>query len=175
VSNIKTLRANLILNKLRDQVMVSLRQSGKMDEAKDGMDIAICILDKENMSLQYAGGYNSLYLIRNGKLTEVKADNMPIGISPKAGESFSNHELTLNEDDAIYMFSDGYADQFGGPKGKKFMTTRFKQLLLDIQNKIMHEQKEILEHTISEWMGLTGQYEERYAQIDDIIVMGIKI
>ena len=100
---------------------------------------------------------------------------MPIGISPKAGESFANHELTLQKGDAIYMFSDGYVDQFGGPKGKKYMATRFKQLLLDIQNKIMFEQKEILEHTLNEWMGTSGQHEEKYEQIDDIIVMGIKI
>ncbi len=175
VNNIKTLQANFILNELRDQVMVSLRQTGKTDEAKDGMDIALCILDKENMALQYAGAFNPLYLIRNGKLTEIKADKMPIGISSKAGKSFTNNELTLQKDDALYLSSDGYVDQFGGPKGKKFMSTRFKQLLIDIQDKIMFEQKEILEQTLNEWMGITGLHEEQYEQIDDIIVMGIKI
>ncbi|HDZ27431.1 MAG TPA: serine/threonine protein kinase, partial [Candidatus Aminicenantes bacterium] len=98
-------------------------------------------------------------------LIEIKADKMPIGISSKAGESFTNHELTLQKGDAFYMFSDGYVDQFGGPKGKKYMTTRFKELLLDIQNKIMFEQKEILEQTITEWMGSDGQHEEEYEQI----------
>ena len=175
VNNIKTLQANTILNELRDQVMVSLRQTGKQDEAKDGMDIALCILDKENMALQYAGGFNPLYLIRNGKLTEIKADKMPIGISSKAGKSFTNNELTLQKDDTLYMSSDGYIDQFGGPKGKKYMSTRFKQLLIDIQDKIMFQQKEILEQTLNEWMGITGLHEEQYEQIDDIIVMGIKI
>ncbi|MCK4677653.1 MAG: SpoIIE family protein phosphatase [Bacteroidales bacterium] len=175
VNNIKTLQANIILNELRDQVMVSLRQTGKVDEAKDGMDIALCILDKENMALQYAGGFNPLYLIRNEKLTEIKADKMPIGISSKAGKSFTNNELTLQKDDTLYMSSDGYIDQFGGPKGKKFISTRFKQLLLDIQDKIMFEQKEILEQTLKEWMGITGLHEEKHEQIDDIIVMGIKI
>ena len=155
--------------------MVSLRQIGKRDEAKDGMDISLCILDKENMALQYAGGYNDLYLIRKEKLTEVKADKMPIGISSKAGKSFTNHKLTLRKDDALYMFSDGYVDQFGGPKGKKYMTTRFKQLLIDIQDKIMFDQKEILEQTLNEWMGITGLHEEKQEQIDDIIVMGIKV
>ncbi|KKM64122.1 hypothetical protein LCGC14_1504580, partial [marine sediment metagenome] len=164
VNNIKVLQANLILNELRDQVMVSLRQTGKGGEAKDGMDIALCILDKDNLSLQYAGGYNPLYLIRKNELIEIKADKMPIGISSKAGESFTNHELTLQKGDAFYMFSDGYVDQFGGPKGKKYMTTRFKELLLDIQNKIMFEQKEILEQTITEWMGSDGQHEEEYEQ-----------
>jgi serine phosphatase RsbU (regulator of sigma subunit) len=175
VNNIKTLQASTMLNELRDQVMVSLRQTGKVDEAKDGMDLALCILDKENMALQYAGGFNSLYHIRNGKLTEIKADKMPIGIGSKAGKSFTNNELTLQKDDTLYMSSDGYVDQFGGPKGKKFMSTRFKQLLLDIQDKIMFEQKEILEQTLNEWMGITGLHEEKQEQIDDIIVMGIKI
>ncbi len=139
------------------------------------MDIALCILDMENIGLQYAGAYNSLYLIRKGELTEIKADMMPIGISSEAGKSFTNHELTLQKDDAIYMFSDGYFDQFGGDNRKKFMKTRFKQLLLNIQDRIMFDQKEILEHTLNEWMGLTGKYKEIYEQIDDIIVMGIKI
>ncbi len=175
VNNIKTLQANLILDDLRDQVMESLRQTGQEGEAKDGMDIALCILDKDKMELQYAGGYNPLYLIRKNELIEIKADKMPIGISSKAGESFTNHELILQKGDAFYMFSDGYIDQFGGPKGKKFMTKQFKQLLLDIQNKIMFEQKEILEQTLNEWMGIDGQHEEEYEQIDDIIVMGIKV
>lgn len=175
VNNIEILEAGLILDELRDQVMESLRQTGQIDEAKDGMDIALCILDKKNKTLQYAGGYNPLYLIRKNELIEIKADKMPIGISSKAGESFTNHELNLQKGDAFYMFSDGYIDQFGGPKGKKFMTSRFKQLLLDIQNKIMFEQKEILEQTLDDWMGNTDLHGENYEQIDDIIVMGIKI
>ena len=175
VNNIETIQPNLILNELREQVIASLRQTGEENETREGMDIALCILDKENMGLQYAGAYNPLYLIRKGELTEIKADMMPIGISSDAGKSFTNHELTLQKDDALYMFSDGYIDQYGGDNRKKFMKTRFKQLLLDIQDRIMFDQKEILEHTLNEWMGLTGKYKEIYEQIDDIIVMGIKI
>jgi ligand-binding sensor domain-containing protein/serine phosphatase RsbU (regulator of sigma subunit) len=175
VNNIRILQAGPILDELRDRIMVSLRQTGGLDEAKDGMDIALCILDKKTMKLQFAGGYNQLYLIRNGELTEVKADKMPIGISSKAGKPFTNHELKLRKDDALYLFSDGYVDQFGGPNGKKFMVARFKQLLLDIQDRIMYDQKEVLEHTLDEWMGLIGQQKKRYDQVDDIIVMGIKI
>ena len=175
INSIESLDAGLILDDLRDQVMASLRQTGKTDEAKDGMDIALCVLDIKNKTLQFAGGFNPLYLIRNGELIEIKADKMPIGISSKAGKSFTNHELTLQKSDAFYMFSDGYVDQFGGPKGKKFMTIRFKQLLLEIQDNIMFEQKEILEQTLNDWMGIGKTKEKKYEQIDDIIVMGIKI
>jgi len=116
-----------------------------------------------------------LYLIRKGELTEVKADMMPIGISTKAGKLFTNHELDIQKNDAIYMFSDGYVDQFGGPKGKKFMYTRFKQLLIDIQDRIMFDQQEILDQTLSEWMGHADREGRKYEQVDDILVMGIKI
>jgi serine phosphatase RsbU (regulator of sigma subunit) len=175
ISNIETLKADLILNELRDQVILRLRQTGQESETKDGMDIGICLLNKENMKLQFAGAYNSLYMIRKGKLTEIKADKMPIGISPKAGKLFTNHEIKVKKDDAFYMFSDGIIDQFGGDNGKKYLSTRFQQMLLSIQDKIMYDQKEILENELNEWMGLTGMYTQKYEQVDDIIVMGIKI
>ncbi len=176
VNNMKnTLQANLILNELRDQVILSLRQTGAVDEARDGMDISLCILDSDHMTLQYAGAHNPLYHVRNGNLIEVKADMMPIGISSEAAKSFTNHELKLHKDDALYLFSDGYTDQLGGERRKRFMTSRFKQLLIEIQDRIMFDQKAILEQTLNEWMGLTGAYEKKYEQIDDILVMGIRI
>jgi len=169
------LQANLILNELRDQVIFSLRQTGAVDEARDGMDISLCILDSDQMTLQYAGAHNPLYHVRKGKLTEVKADMMPIGISSEAAKSFTNHELKLRKDDSLYLFSDGYTDQLGGERRKRFMTSRFKQLLLEIQDRIMFDQKAILEQTLNEWMGLTDAYEKTHEQIDDILVMGIRI
>ncbi len=176
VNNMKnTLQANVILNELRDQVIMSLRQTGEVDEARDGMDISLCILDSDHMTLQYAGAHNPLYHVRNGKLTEIKADMMPIGISSEAAKSFTNHELKLLKDDTLYLFSDGYTDQLGGERRKRFMTSRFKQLLLEIQDRIMFDQKAILEKTLNEWMGNTGLYERKYEQIDDIVVMGIRI
>lgn len=175
INKLESLQANLLLNELRDMVMASLRQTGKEDEAKDGMDIALCILDKKKMSLQYAGGYNPLYIIRNGELIEVKADKMPIGISDKAGRPFTNQEIELKKEDALYMFSDGYVDQFGGPRGKKFMVKKFKELLLDIQDRIMFDQKRVLEEALDEWMGVNYPEGDRFEQVDDIIVMGIKI
>ena len=100
---------------------------------------------------------------------------MPIGISSEAAKSFTNHELELRKDDTLYLFSDGYTDQLGGERRKRFMTSRFKQLLLEIQDRIMFDQKAILEQKLNEWMGLTGAYEKKYEQIDDILVMGIRI
>ena len=175
VNSIDTLKANLILNELRDQVIISLRQTGEIDETKDGMDIALCLLNKDKMKLQYAGAYHPLYMIRNGKLTEIKADKMPIGISVKAGKSFTNHEIKVRKDDTFYLFSDGIIDQFGGDQGKKYLSSRFQELLLSMQDKIMYDQKEILENELNEWMGMTGKYPKKYEQVDDIIVMGIKI
>ncbi len=175
VNNMDVLQANLILNELRDRVIQSLRQTGEADEARDGMDISLCVIDGDNMQLQYAGAHNPLYLIREGKLTEVKADTMPIGISSEARRPFTNHQLTLLKDDAFYLFTDGYVDQFGGERRKRFMTSRLKSLLIEMHDKSMSDQKAILERRLQEWMGLTGLYEKEYGQIDDIVIMGIKV
>ena len=175
VNNMDALQANLILNELRDRIIVSLRQTGEADEARDGMDIALCIIDREHMELQFAGANNSLYHIRDGKLTVIKADNMPIGISSEAGKSFTNNQMEIEKDDSLYMFSDGYADQVGGEKRKRYMTSGLKSLLLEVQDRIMFDQKNILESNLNEWMGLTGLYEKEYEQIDDIVVLGIKV
>ena len=174
VNNSNILQANQILNDLREKVILSLRQSGQSGEATDGMDMSLCIIDSEKMRLQYAGAYQPLYLIRKGALKEFKANKMPIGISSKAGRSFTNYEIKIFKNDSIYLFSDGFVDQFGGESGKKLLSVRFKKLLIDIQDNIMHDQKEILDHSINEWMGLTDLY-EKYDQVDDITVLGIKI
>ncbi len=157
-----------ILNKLREYVIKSLRQTGAIGEAKDGMDLSILIIDRENNKLQFSGAYNPLLLIRNGEIILYKADKMPIGISDKSGNSFLNHEIEMAKNDTFYMFSDGYVDQFGGPSNKKYKSKHFKELLLGIQSKSMNEQKEILDNTIEKWRG-------EYEQIDDILVLGIKM
>lgn len=160
--------ANAILNQLRTDVKKTLGQEGKEGEAKDGMDIALCIVDLEKMNLQYAGAYNPLYLFRNNELIEIKADRMPIGIYINEKESFSNHEIELQKGDVFYIFSDGFQDQFGGEDGSKFKTKNFKKLLLEIHHKPMEEQHKILEETIDDWRG-------RWEQVDDIIVMGVRV
>ena len=159
---------NEILNKLRDNVVNSLHQTGEEGETQDGMDLALCVINNNKSKLQYSGAYNPLFLIRDDKLTEYKPDKMPIGIYKEKTGSFTNHEIDIREGDIFYMFSDGYVDQFGGPKAKKFMARKFKDLLLSIFHKPMKEQKEILDNILEDWKG-------EIDQIDDILVMGFKI
>ena len=121
--------------------------------------------------MQFSSAFKPLYLIKYKKgkseLTEIKADRMPVGIYPGREQSFTNHEVKLEIGDTFYIFSDGYPDQTG-KNGKKFMTKSFKELLLEIQNQSMAEQKEILERKLSDWMG-------NEPQVDDILVIGIRI
>jgi len=161
------LRANEILNQLRGQVIKSLHQTGKADETKDGMEIALCVVDFEKKKLQYSGAFRPLYLIRNNELVEFKGDSMPIGFYEDEDSSFKNKELNFIENDIIYMFSDGYVDQLGGPDRKTFKSGKFKQLLIDIHKKSLQEQKEILESQFEDWRS-------NIEQIDDIMIMGIR-
>lgn len=156
-----------ILNLLRERVMNALRQTGEELENKDAMDMAICVYDPHAKELQYAGAHNPLYLIRKKELTEIKADKMPVGVHAIEEESFSNHRLQLLKGDTVYIFSDGFADQFGGPMNKKFKYGPLKDLLVKISNKKMEEQRKILEKTICDWMG-------DEAQVDDILIFGIR-
>ncbi len=157
-----------ILNRLREFVKLTLSQTGKKDEQKDGMDISLSMLDLENMKLEWAGAYNPLVLIRNEEVIEYKADKMPVAIHITDHKPFTNHEIDLKEGDVFYMFSDGFPDQFGGEDGRKFMSKRFKQLLLDIHHKPMEEQKEILHQEHLSWRG-------SIEQIDDIVVFGVRV
>jgi len=157
-----------ILNMLRDFIKLTLSQTGKKDEQKDGMDISLCMLDTENMKLEWAGAYNPLVLIRDNEIIEYKADKMPVAIHITDHQPFTNHEIDLQPNDRFYMYSDGFPDQFGGADGRKFMSKRFKQLLLDIHQKPMEEQKQILYNEHLAWRGDTEQ-------IDDIVVFGVRV
>ena len=168
VNKSTSLQANEILNQLRNQVIRSLHQTGKEDEARDGMEMALCIIDFNTRKAQFAGAFNPLYIVRDQELIEVKADNMPIGIYGTEEQSFTCQELQLNQNDAMYLFSDGYVDQLGGDRRKSFKSKYFKDLLLNNHEMNMEEQKKILEKTIEEWRG-------EIEQIDDILVMGIKV
>jgi serine phosphatase RsbU (regulator of sigma subunit) len=168
VNKAVTVRANEILNQLTGQVIKSLHQTGKHDEARDGMEMAICILDYTRQKLQFSGAFRPLYHIRDNELIEYKGDFMPIGIYEKEDQSFTNTEILFKKGDIIYLFTDGYVDQFGGNERKKFMTENFKKLLIDIHNKPLQEQKKILEKQYEEWRG-------KNEQVDDILILGIKL
>ena len=167
VNNSETIVASQILDELREQLIRTLHQSGEKDEAKDGMEVALCVVDFENNKLQYSGAFRPLYLIRNSELNEIKGDTMPIGLYEDEITSFQNQEFQFKENDIIYMFSDGYVDQLGGPKRKTFRSKNFKQLLLNIHQKPLEEQEAILEKEYEEW-------KLDMEQIDDIMVMGIR-
>ncbi len=161
-------KPNIILNELRRTIVGALHQTGKEGEAQDGMDIALVCIDHEAMKVEYAGAYNPLYLIRNSELIEYNADRMPIGIHLKGATEFTINELDIEKDDVLYIFSDGYIDQFGGDKGKKFMAKRFKDLLIQIVKEPLTQQAMILNSTMEKWKG-------NIEQIDDILVIGLKI
>jgi serine phosphatase RsbU (regulator of sigma subunit) len=156
-----------ILDALREGIIKALKQSGKEGESKDGMDISLCSINAKTKQLQFAGAYNPLFIVRKGTLIEIKADKYPIGISDRKS-LFTNHTLDLQKGDTLYIFSDGFADQFGGPDGKKFMRKRFKEHLLQIQAKNMDEQWKMLNLAITEWQG-------PIEQVDDILIIGIRI
>jgi serine phosphatase RsbU (regulator of sigma subunit) len=168
VSKNEDLSANEILNELRIMVIKSLRQTGREGEILDGIDIILLILDLERQNVEFAGAHNSLFLIRDGGLIEYKADQMPIGIQASIDVPFTKHMIQVKKGDVLYASTDGFVDQFGGPKGKRFMLKNFKILLAEIYNKSMDEQKELLNKTLDDWMTETSQ-------IDDILVLGIRI
>jgi serine phosphatase RsbU (regulator of sigma subunit) len=157
----------VVLNRLRKEVIRSLDQKGEHGEQKDGMDLALISVQPGTLLCEYAGANNSLYLVRNGELTEYKADRMPISHYPRL-ERFANQEIQLQKGDQLYLFSDGYADQFGGEKRKKFKYKNFARLLVEITSRSMKEQHDILLKTIVAWQG-------EIEQIDDMVIVGIKI
>ena len=165
--HINTLNVDKILFELRERVISSLHQTGAKNEPKDGMDIALCIFDLENKKLQYAGAHNPLVLVRNGELERFSADKMPVSYHQLKDKPFTKKEIRLLDGDCIYIFSDGYVDQFGGPKGSKYLAKRFDKTLLEINAKPMAEQKQVLEENMEAWMG-------DKAQVDDMIVIGIR-
>jgi len=155
-----------ILNELREMIKSALGQTGDESEPKDGMDLALAILDNKKSTLQYAGAHNPLYLFRNKEMFEYKGDRMPIGIHIKE-KPFSNHIIKLQKDDVFYLFSDGFIDQFNGETGEKYKTRRFKKLLNDIHLLPLDIQKNKLEKELNEW-------KKESEQVDDILIIGVK-
>lgn len=166
------LKASEILDQLRSKVLSSFQQFEDNIEQKEGMDVALCILNVKTNILQFAGAMNPLNIVAfvsgSAILTEVEPDKVPVGYIHIEMCDFTNRLIQLNKGDVLYLYSDGYADQFGGSRCKKFMKSKFKELLHYISNKPLTEQKEILELSLAEWKG-------NLEQVDDILVIGVKI
>lgn len=161
----------LVLDSLNRGVSSTLTLQADINDVgiKDGMDVALVTIDYANMTLQYAGAYNPLYIIRDGKLMETKADKFPIGLSiDDKLRLFTNHTFDLVEGDMIYIFSDGYPDQFGGPLGKKFKYDQFRSLLLDIHSLSPRKQFKQLSNRFDKWKG-------DLVQLDDVLVIGLRV
>ncbi len=134
---------------------------------RDGMDIGFCVIDKKTSLLEFAGAFSPIYIIRNNSIIEIKGNRSSIGlIDEKEKESFSNHQIKLEKNDVVYLFSDGYADQFGGEKGKKFKYRRFRYLLLNIHTMPMEKQKVLIDQSMQQWM-------KGCEQVDDILIIGL--
>ena len=159
--------ANTILNRLRENVMKALHQTGGKLENKDGMDIALCVIDLGEMKLEFSGAFNPLYMIRDGVLIETRGDKMPIGVNAIAEKSFSNNIIDLQKGDLVYLFSDGYPDQFGGSDDKKFKYANLKKLLVKNSKKSPETQKKELERSFIRW-------KSDAEQVDDVLIIGIK-
>jgi ligand-binding sensor domain-containing protein/serine phosphatase RsbU (regulator of sigma subunit) len=165
----KLLKPGEILNFLSNYLRTMLRQENEESNVKDGMDLFLCSLNRNTMKLEYAGVHNCAYIIRNGELITLKPDNQPIA-EPFSDDfrSYQNNEISMHKGDALYLFTDGYIDQFGGKDHKKFMSKRFRELLVTMNHMTMAGQKEKLSEVIDEWKGANEQY-------DDMLIMGLRI
>lgn len=155
-----------IIGELRTGIINSLKQVVDEDTVKDGMDIAVCVVDFNENLLWYAGANNPLYLIRGSELIHYRADKMPVAIHYKM-QPFTLHKVELQKGDAFYIFSDGYADQFGGPKEKKFMSMKLKETLVEIAGQPMLSQGERLNEIFEAWRGDNPQ-------VDDVTLIGVR-
>jgi serine phosphatase RsbU (regulator of sigma subunit) len=162
------IRANRVLNNMREKIMKALHQTGSREETKDSIDIGLCIIESGTNSLQFAGANRPLIRIRNGELSEFKPDKMTIGIAPQEEKPFINIVIDTIPGDSFYLFSDGFADQFGEITDKKFKYKQFKQILLSVTGLSMASQRECLEFSFKEWKG-------KSQQCDDVLVFGFQV
>ena len=157
-----------ILDSLNKSIFDSLNKGDSSNEVRDGMDLALCSIDYESLEFEYAGANNPLYIIRDGKFLITKPNKMAIGSFTPGEANFDNHTIQLKKNDTIYIFSDGYPDQFGGPRGRKLMYNRFRDYLMDIKDMPIEKQGEELNRRLINWQG-------KMDQIDDILVIGLKV
>lgn len=168
-----------IINEMKvdesDQILLTLNrelesaffkeESGKA-MIKDGIEMSICVINRDTMDMEFSGAFLPVYIVRDDKLIEIKGDKQNV-VQSFAEVSFNRSRLKLQEGDILYLFSDGYADQFGGPDNKKFMYRRLRHILLTISKYPLSDQKRILDETITAWM-------QEYEQIDDMMIMGVR-
>jgi serine phosphatase RsbU (regulator of sigma subunit) len=157
-----------IMDKMNIGVSSTFHRDQAIRATKDGMDMTLCAINYQTMELQYASANNPLYLIHNQELIKYKADKFPVGMDVKDTKPFTNNLIKLQKGDTIYISSDGFADQFGGPKGRKFMVTNFRNLLLDISKSPVETQFRTLNQTLESWKGA-------HEQVDDILVIGLQV
>ena len=151
-----------ILDRLREHVKSAMGKKG----GRDGMDMAFCCIDGDK--LEYAGANLPLYILRKAELIEVKGDKQPVGFQPAPEKPFETSHFTLEKDDRIYLFSDGYADQFGGPKGKKYKYKTFKDKLISVASMNLQDQRRLIDSEFETWKG-------DLEQLDDVCVLGISL
>jgi serine phosphatase RsbU (regulator of sigma subunit) len=149
-------------------VRKALRQSGADNDTTDGMDVALCAIHLEKGLIQYSGAYRPLYIIRDNNLLEFTANKFSIGGHKQIEKKFTGHEIKFLKGDKVYMFTDGYADQFGGPDGKKYKIKNFKKMLSSISHLPMAEQNKKIEAELKNWKG-------EHEQLDDILVIGFEV
>ena len=176
VSDKNIMKPSEILNELHSGVKTALKQSNSDNERRDGMDIALCALNEDSTLLEFAGANRPLWIFRKNKKNDnafemIKANKFPIGGLEMEGEikrEFTNHEIALEKGDIVYLFSDGFADQFGGPKGKKFMLGNLQKLVAGIYDKPIKEQEKLIYKAFNDWKG-------EIEQIDDVLVIGFRV
>lgn len=167
VTKTTVINTNEVLTRLRDHIIRTLHQKNNNKNTRDGMEMALFKIDLENNMLQFSGARRPLYMIRDNQLEELPADKIPLGIYDDRDSTFTSKEIEIRRNDAVYLFSDGYVDQLGGPDRKTFKSKKFKELLLSSCHLPMSEQKKVLETTLEEWKA-------GVEQIDDILVIGIR-
>jgi serine phosphatase RsbU (regulator of sigma subunit) len=166
LADLKNPQPNEILNALSKGIAETLHT--KDSHSKDGMDIALCCIDYNNMTLEFSGAINELYLVRDGALQMVQGDKTYIGTIDESFISYSNNSIGLQKNDCLYIFTDGFRDQFGGIKGKKFMRKRFDEMILSQHTLEMEEQRRLYTKTFRNWMGMEEQ-------VDDVLMIGVRV
>jgi len=171
VTNNPDLNPGKILSDLSAFSVTALHRSSDDQGTRDGMDVALCVYDRKKGMLQYAGAFNPLYIVRDKKILETKADKIAVGSPENLGQEFNSHTIQLEENDMFYIFSDGYVDQFGGKRGRKFMYKPFREMLISISELPHDEQHEKVERTMENWRLTEKGFQE---QVDDMLIIGVR-